>query len=387
MKPLYTAFLILFSFVNVFSQYDNFVLLDSVVFDDFSYDLTEYDQNDNLISYSRYSNETLDFEIRNKFNSDHKISSWTYYEGVESVKELICEISYPNDTMNIESCYTVMNNEKDKLDRETEKHFSSLTNKILSQRYYKYGDGDIWYVETRNFFSEFDLVDSSFTYSYNISSKGEELENPDNPSTKKYFIYDNDNRLIKREIYLNRGSVLELDSRLLLSYPDSVENLIIEHSTLNLSSETPVDSRAGYLVLDEKVKNFPDDIFRFPTDYWPETAVQQWFIYQFNNGVWEVVDLDLLFYYQEKEVVGFSPSVKNNFDVDLYPNPVKSVLSFGDINDLIDHIEVYDLYGNLLISKKDSRTIDVSDLNTGNYSARVISLDEKVITKVFTVAH
>ena len=68
-----------------------------------------------------------------------------------------------------------------------------------------------------------------------------------------------------------------------------------------------------------------------------------------------------------------------NNSINIYPNPVKDNLF---IEGQYDYVEIFDLFGRLLISSKAKAEIDVSKLSSGIYVLEIISNNIKRSEKI-----
>ena len=68
-----------------------------------------------------------------------------------------------------------------------------------------------------------------------------------------------------------------------------------------------------------------------------------------------------------------------NNSINIYPNPVKDNLF---IEGQYDYVEIFDLFGRLLISSKAKTEIDVSKLSSGTYVLEIISNNIKRSEKI-----
>ncbi|WP_178989217.1 YCF48-related protein [Winogradskyella schleiferi] len=74
-------------------------------------------------------------------------------------------------------------------------------------------------------------------------------------------------------------------------------------------------------------------------------------------------------------------AILNNNKLTIYPNPTKRVLNIN-IDESIDEILIYDLTGKQLLTKENSKTIDVSNLRNGIYIVKIYS-NNSIISKHF----
>ena len=88
------------------------------------------------------------------------------------------------------------------------------------------------------------------------------------------------------------------------------------------------------------------------------------------------IDLDCYEYFQT--FASISENV-NDLEVSVYPNPTSNLLNFTS-NHEIDLIEIYDLSGKRINSFVNTKSIDISNYNSGVYIVKIFS-DENVATK------
>jgi hypothetical protein len=72
----------------------------------------------------------------------------------------------------------------------------------------------------------------------------------------------------------------------------------------------------------------------------------------------------------------------NTSEFNIYPNPVKDVLS---IDGFYNSVNIYDVFGKLVLTSQTQKTIDVSNLSNGVYMLE-INTEQAVKTKKITVA-
>ena len=72
---------------------------------------------------------------------------------------------------------------------------------------------------------------------------------------------------------------------------------------------------------------------------------------------------------------------KENTNIIIYPNPVKTVFSIKAKND-IDRIGIYSTTGKLCMSTNNTEAVDISELPTGIYMVEIIIGKEKIIKKI-----
>ena len=77
------------------------------------------------------------------------------------------------------------------------------------------------------------------------------------------------------------------------------------------------------------------------------------------------------------------PKLEVNNKMRIYPNPTSSILFF-DIKDKIKSIIVFDISGRIFknIENVKQSSIDISDLEKGNYFVKVITADKTYLEKV-----
>jgi hypothetical protein len=88
------------------------------------------------------------------------------------------------------------------------------------------------------------------------------------------------------------------------------------------------------------------------------------------------IDLSCYEYFQTFAII--SENV-NDLEVSVYPNPTSNLLNFTS-NHEIDLIEIYDLSGKRINSFVNTKSIDISNYNSGVYIVKIFS-DENVATK------
>jgi hypothetical protein len=95
-----------------------------------------------------------------------------------------------------------------------------------------------------------------------------------------------------------------------------------------------------------------------------------------SGGVFEDVDSDAW-----KTGSAGGPASVDNISSNLlvYPNPVKEILT---INGIYNSVEIYDIYGKLVLSSNNKQTINVSSLANGIYSANINTNDGITIKKI-----
>lgn len=64
----------------------------------------------------------------------------------------------------------------------------------------------------------------------------------------------------------------------------------------------------------------------------------------------------------------------------VYPNPTNGIVTI-EFNEEIESVKVFGLLGNVLKSYTNTNTIDLSDLNSGNYIVSIVSANGNVVTK------
>jgi len=89
--------------------------------------------------------------------------------------------------------------------------------------------------------------------------------------------------------------------------------------------------------------------------------------------------------YQCKVLSGIVDFEDENALVSIYPNPAKDFITVKAAEGFkIETIEIYDAIGKLMLTKKDEKNIDISQLSKGVYSIKISSLEtNKVIIKKF----
>ena len=65
----------------------------------------------------------------------------------------------------------------------------------------------------------------------------------------------------------------------------------------------------------------------------------------------------------------------------IYPNPVKDILTIKGSSEV--DVDIYDMVGNLVVSKKDAKQIDMTKLSSGIYNMNIlykgVKLNQKVV--------
>lgn len=88
-------------------------------------------------------------------------------------------------------------------------------------------------------------------------------------------------------------------------------------------------------------------------------------------------------FYTRPEFTLDASTLENPLDLFLFPNPANSTINIRNIDSILS-IQIYDLFGKLLIKKQANyiKEIDVSQLNSGIYIIKLVTLKEEYIRKI-----
>jgi hypothetical protein len=70
----------------------------------------------------------------------------------------------------------------------------------------------------------------------------------------------------------------------------------------------------------------------------------------------------------------------------IFPNPANDVITIGNINNKLFDVNIYNTFGQRVISKQNTKQVDVSELRSGNYSVQIIDRSSSLQnTQIITV--
>jgi len=313
---------------------------------------TEYDLNNNMTARSNYSyksnkwvgeylqiyeydnngNKTL--EVHNTFDerTNNWVGSFRFVYTFDNFNNLLsyAQYNWSTTTNNWDKCVKYVY------------EYDNNQNKITEYDYT--GVNNIWELGHK-FVNEYDINIKTTTFVY-ILVNNEYILNG-----KTIYNYNANNLLINETHYNGDGITWTQLQKTDYDY-DIYGNQIFEAACIWLNS---------YWVGNQKIVHEYDANKNLLLEAYYTWLGSDW-IGNFKNV-----------YYLSEHILGIQNQKLNDYEIKIYPNPTTNILYLNNLTEKSE-IEIFDLNGKLVLkTQNDNNQINVSDLNSGIYTIRIIN--------------